>query len=63
MGIILTRAWIFFAFSGAKFQPYSQWNLGDLFSNFEKKLIARQSPVLLVFLISQNSIKKLYMHL
>ena len=24
-------------FSGAEFRPHSQWNLGDFFSNFEKK--------------------------
>ena len=26
----------FLVFSGAKFRPHSQWNLGDCFSNFEK---------------------------
>ena len=27
---------IFFVFSGAEIRPYSQWNLGDFFPNFEK---------------------------
>ena len=29
---------IFSVFSGAEIQPHSQWNLGDFFPNFEKKI-------------------------
>ena len=29
---------IFFVFSGAEIQPHSQWNLGNFFLNFEKKI-------------------------
>ena len=34
----LTRAGIFWVFSGAEIRPHSQWYLGDFFPNFEKKI-------------------------